>query len=149
MADDRQPRWIAAVDARHARLLRCVPTRTGWRIEEVGELQNQWEDDHEHGRPTVLGHGPATAPPHLVAPGGQQAESLRRFARDVSAWLASHAPARDGELVILAPPRFLGALRPHLDLHRPVLQIEREVAHLRAAELAAHPAVTEILERPA
>ena len=149
MAEDRQTRWIAAVDARQARLLRCVPTRSGWRIEEVGVLPNQWEDDHEHGRPTILGRGSTVTPPHMVAPGGQQAEALRRFARAVSAWLDDHAPARDGELVVLAPPRFLGALRRYLGASRSVLQIERDIAHLRVAELVVHPAITEALERPA
>lgn len=88
-----------------------------------------------------LGRG-ARAAPHFIAAGHAEEEEQRRFAQEVATWLdgTRHNPGA-GRVALFAPARFLGLLRPQITAQRAIATHEGELAHLRAQELAVHPAV--------
>jgi hypothetical protein len=56
---------LATVDARQARLFRCTHAApNNWPIEEIEALRNSWQAGHERPRPSILGRGPGSTPPH-------------------------------------------------------------------------------------
>lgn len=136
---------IAVTDARKAALFSC-----GWDakrrlvLEPVSQLQNPWEHEHEHGRPSVLGRGPsANASQHFASLGHEPEEEKQRFAREVATWLKA-APRSATRLVVFAAPGFIGRLRvecrePNVDLR------ECELTRLTPDELTRHTAVLEAL----
>lgn len=140
---------LAVCDARCARILRG---RTEWperiHLEDAAELRNPWIDFHEHGRPMMLGRGPsANASQHFADEHREPEELERRFARETARWLAEQAALQDGPLVgAFAATRFLGYLRaalPETGLDLPLLR--GELCALRAHEVAAHPAASELM----
>jgi hypothetical protein len=81
-------------------------------------------------------------------------EEHRRFARDVTAWLAQDLKeVNANHITVFAPPQFLGLLRNELGRTPPspaahVDLREGELTHLRPSELAGHPAVLAVMKEP-
>ena len=114
------------------------------RLELDEVLKSPWEGFHEHGRPSELGKGPSANAAQRPASEGHEREELeRRFAGEVAAWIARRAAdSPDAALAAFADPRFLGHLRTACTALRLDVPVERgEFSWLRAAELAAHPAI--------
>ena len=61
-------RGVVLADERSATLLDRIGEPAGrWRLEQHSRLENRHEDEHEHGRPNLLGRGGApTGPQHLM-----------------------------------------------------------------------------------
>lgn len=114
-------------------------------------LENAHEDEHERHRPTLAGgaerrgsaaRSGARAAPQAIAPNRTAEEEQERFAREVGAWLGgARRELGEGRWILFAPPRFLGMLRRHVAPEVATELHEGELAHLRAGELALHPAV--------
>lgn len=160
--------WFAVVDAREARLLR-LEMAFGDRphVAEEGRLQSRWEDEHEHGRPAMLGRasaglapgpGPGAGPrPSHASRGHEREEERLRFARDIRGWLDTEGRRRGlANLIVFAAPRVFGDLRSLLEAttvaagdatvgdpgRGPAIALhEAELTHLAADELARHPAI--------
>ncbi len=129
-------------DSRLAILYSCAIDPDGrLRIERLGQLDNSHENQHERGRPAMLGRGTPTAPQHLVSPGHEREETDRRFARELRIWLEPAAKEpRMGRLCVLAPPRLLGVLRRELSADTVDL-VDANLTHLSTHELESHPTV--------
>lgn len=135
MENSSDPRWACVVDHRRGRLVQCEKSPGGsWRVDADRSITNEWEDLHEHGRPSGLSAGAARghAQSH-AAPARETEEERRRFAKDVIEWLEKEVRSRKIErLPVFAPPKLLGALRsqwpkalaPHVREH------EADLAHL-------------------
>lgn len=141
--------WIVTADARQATLYACQMAPDGhWHLAQQKTLENQWENYHEHHRPSALGRGPSTnAAQHFASSGHESEEEHRRFARQVGSWLTRAVDELGAEHVsIFAATRFLGLLREelgalslHMDLHAV------ELTRLAPTELLSHPAVIRVL----
>jgi protein required for attachment to host cells len=132
---------LLAADASRAHLFRRPERLVG--LDEVAAWVNP---DARHltselveGRPgrTFDSHG---AGRHAIEPKSDAHErSERDFAKLLAGELARHAQAdADAALVLVAPPRFLGALRAALDVplsRRVVVEAGKDLMRLPAAEL--------------
>ena len=143
--------WALLADARRGRLLRCTETGKGRvRVEERDSITNIWPG-HEHQRSSPLWKN-AT-----ITFGIEQSdkEDLRRFAREVAAWL-QHKTEEFGirRLHILVSGRFLGALRK-VRTARLAAQLgperKADLTHLSSGKLAKHPVIRQLVAsaRPA
>lgn len=148
MSKDPMPKtaWLATLDARSGRLIRATRTDRGaWHFDEHGSIRNDWEDRHEHSRPTQTSsaHGPVGIQ-HAAGTKHPGEEELRRFVRDACAWLqAQMRESRIEHLVVAAPARVLGSLRHEAPpaLAARITELPGELSHLRVSELAEHPTV--------
>jgi protein required for attachment to host cells len=135
--------WVVVVDGERARLLRGSKANGRPHLDLVGTIENDHLEDKQYGRPTMLRGGAGTSPT-LLAPGHQQEERMKRFARDVAAWLhktrAEHAVAT---FEVIAPKRLMGALRPEWpkDLEPHVSEHQVELNWMEVGELVKHPVV--------
>lgn len=145
---------VATVDERVARLYEARPTQgKALDLKEVATLTNSHENQHERGRPDMMG-GPGirSAPggsgiaggPHLATPSETGKEESRRFAREVAAWLSDRPECADGQtLKVFAAARFLGMLRDefegakanHIELK------QGEFTQMPVSELRTHSAL--------
>lgn len=168
MSPSDSAEWFAVVDERHARLLRMdVVFGDRPHVAEEARLESRWEDEHQHGRPAMLGRasaglapgpGPGAGPrPSFASRGHEQQEERRRFARDIRGWLDAEGRRRGlAELTVFAAPRVFGDLRDLVDPaaiaagdaaagdpgRGPAIRLqELELTRLHADELARHPAV--------
>jgi protein required for attachment to host cells len=130
--------WIVAADESRARVLQVA--RPEKRLDEVENLLNpegrlQDRELQSDAEPRFSGHGgvgkPGSAPTGGPASDreaqGAVEHSARTFARQVGRYLEkARIEHRFDELVLVAPPKFLGALRKELD---------KEVAKLVKDEL--------------
>jgi protein required for attachment to host cells len=153
--------WIATADASRIALFTCRLSPGGdLRVEHARSLESPRREEHERHRPSLLAGARSCgtlnrsgthAAPQAASSDRDDDEGQRRFARHIGAWL-SHA-ARDlgaGQVSVFAAPRLLGLLREELERH-PAVQADLhagDFAHLRAAELAKHPAVRGVLLTP-
>jgi protein required for attachment to host cells len=138
--------WFFVVDGGRARLLtggRVPPGR--FHVEERESIENHSEE-HEHGRPSPRAGRSGNS---YASEGHEDEHQLRRFAKQVVAWVDGHlARHPGGRVTLFAPPRFLGELRK---LFPPALasridERQADLTHLSAAGLAKHPAVLELFE---
>ncbi len=164
--------WFAVVDERHARLLR-LELAFGDRphVDEEARLETEWEDEHQHCRPAMLGRasaglapgpGPGAGPrPSYASRGHEKEEERKRFARDIRGWLDTEGRRRGLAVVtVFAAPRVFGDLRTLVDSatiaagdasagdpgRGPAIDLhELELTRLRPDELARHPAVREAM----
>ena len=113
-------------------------------VDECDSIQNDWPG-HDHPRsgplrkPTGAGYG---------IEDDEVREPTRRFARQVAAWLHHRMAEHEIEhIVILAPPRFLRALRDEdpTHSHGKVIEHEGEFASVPASELAKHQVIRELV----
>jgi hypothetical protein len=146
------PHMIITADGRRAALFSCQNLPSGGvHLESVKSIQNEHENEHERGRPTLVGgaerrsgisRSGARPGPHSVAEDRTGEEEIRRFAREVRKWLTTSRELDGRPTTLFAPARFLGLLREELRgvNHKADLR-EGELGHLRPHELAVHPAV--------
>jgi protein required for attachment to host cells len=106
-------------------------------------LKEEW-DEKQHHRPYMLaGSGRSYA-----STGHEDEERLRRFGKQVAHWLGKQlADAHIEHVTVFTSARMLGALRPALPeaLRRRVEIRDDDLALLRTAELAAHPAIVALM----
>lgn len=140
---------LFVVDSRTAHACTCHRSESGtWKIETLDSVTSQWEDYHEHGRPSSLGRGPtANAAQHFASRGHETEEEVRRFARDAAEWISGVLAAqRSPNAHVFAASRFLAPLRNALGAHAESVSLhEGEFTRLRPGELAAEPAIVEAL----
>jgi protein required for attachment to host cells len=136
--------WIVAADESRARVLQvALPERKLEEIETMlnpeGRLQDrEMQSDAEprfHGR---AGGGPAS---DREAQGAVE-HSAKMFAKELGRYLEkARVEHRFDELVLVAPPKFLGALRKELDKEVERLVVEelpKDLSWLNARELQAY-----------
>jgi protein required for attachment to host cells len=135
-------RYFITADSRRASVFSFRQVAPGrCQVDQVRTLFNSHESEHDRGRPGTLGRMPGGLP-QALGQSRQAEEEVRRFAHDVGSWLRVTAnELRLGPLTVFAPPRFLGVLRAILDKNIAFDLRQGELTHLRAAELASHPAV--------
>ncbi len=140
---------LFVVDSRTAHAFQCRRLESGtWKIDPLDSLTNQWEDYHEHGRPSSLGRGPtANAAQHFAGRGHESEEEVRRFARDAAEWIAGVLSAQNAPAShVFAASRFLSPLRTAFGSHAEQMSLhEGEFTRLRPGELAVEPAVVQAL----
>jgi protein required for attachment to host cells len=152
-------RWIVTADGRRATLFSCRSVPGGHiHVDPDDSIQNEWENSHEHQRPTLMGgserrgsigRSSAAAAPHSVSQGHTSEEEQERFAREVSTWLGRNVKSKEtGRVCVFAAPHFLGLLRAQVGDSDALEFYEGELTHLRPSELATHPAVVSALTRP-
>lgn len=140
--------WICVADAHRAHLVQCTHTEPGsWTVEQCGELESE-SLTHRHKGPSPrcgrMGGDPDTQGCHADC-------DRQRFARRVAAWLRRNINGRRvRRLVLLAPPRFLGALRKTAACRLAESVDDRpcELTHLRADRLCEHPVFRELVGMP-
>jgi protein required for attachment to host cells len=164
--------WFAVVDERHARLLRLdVVVGDRPHVAEEARLETIWEDEHQHGRPAMLGRtpaglgpgpGPGSGPrPSFASRGHEREEERRRFARDIHQWLDAEGRRRGlARITVFAAPRVFGDLRSLVDPatiaagdaaagdpgRGPAFRLrELELTRLHDDELARHPEIRAML----
>lgn len=149
---EHHQQWIVTADGRSAALFECQRTPAGkLHLERRKSIENAHEAEHERGRPTLAGgaerrssvaRSGAQAAPHAVAVGHEHEEEQRRFAREVTSWLAD-ARRNPGahRVTLFAPARFLGLLRAEFAKDDVTALQEAELTHLGPSELAVHPAI--------
>jgi len=137
--------WILLADATRARVFTCGGEDEGIRAVEDGEIENT--ELHRHtrdagsdrpGRSYESVGGARHAQEPRVDLHRQEKE---RFARKIADYLASNAQSnRFDELILVAPPQFLGELRDGLDKQtasRVIREVAKDLMKLPAPKLAA------------
>lgn len=137
-------KWIVAADESRARVLQVA--RPDERMREVDTFLNpegrrherEMQSDAEPRFSGRAGGGPASDRETQ----GAAERSARVFARELGRYLdKARMQQRYDQLVLVAPPKFLGALRQALDKEVEKLVVEelpKELAGLNARELAAY-----------
>lgn len=134
--------WVLVADAAGARVLRALAGKPAFELVS--------EETHEEGRAKpgeLVSDRPGRSLDSTHAGGRHAMEpdtdlrraELQRFVRRLAAMLDTAAGAgRFDELVLVAPPRFLGELRaalPERAAGRVRREIDKDLAHLGEAEL--------------
>ena len=145
----RGTHWFFLVDRGGGRLLSGHSTPNGrYHIDVVGQVDNTWEA-HEHGRPSPR-HGHDS---HAYASLGHEDETMMlRFAKDVAGWLDRRTRRHEVErLAVVAPPRFLAALRQQWSapLAARIEEREADLSGLGPGDLARHPIITTLATQQA
>jgi protein required for attachment to host cells len=152
--NDSKRAVVATVDERVARLYEVRPTQgKALDLREVATLTNSHENEHERGRPDMMG-GPGirsaaggsgvAGGPHLATPSETGKEESRRFAREVAGWLVDRPERAEGQtLNVFAAARFLGMLRDELDGSKTnhIELKQAELAQMPIHELRTHSAL--------
>ena len=127
--------WFVALDSRQGHLVEARRLPSGHlHLEVRAELREEWEEKL-HERPTI-------------SRGHEDEERLRRFGKQAAKWLSEQmAGAFIDHVTVFTSARMLGALRPALpaSLHDRVDTRHDDLAQLRPAELAAHPAIVALM----
>ena len=145
--------WIIAADSSRARVLQVADREE--KLLEIEDLLNpearmQNRDLQTDDEPRFNGHGgvgkPGTAP--TGGPGsdreaqGPVEHSVKVFAREIGRYLdKARTEHRYDELVLIAPPKFLGALRGELGKEVEKLvadDVPKNLAWLNARDLERH-----------
>lgn len=141
----RNPAWVLVADARHGRLLCCGLTpQNRCHVDECDSIQNNWPG-HAHGRSSALWKGTGVS---YGIEDDEVREPTSRFARQVVAWLHHKMAEYEIEhITILAPPRFLGALRNEqsTDLAGKAVEHKGELVNMPTSELAKQPAIRALI----
>jgi protein required for attachment to host cells len=141
--------WIIAADESRARVLQVAGPD---RLDEIDDLVNpsgraQNRELQTDAEPRFSGHGGVGKPGSSRTSGpasdrealGPVEHSVRTFAREVGRYLdRARLDHRFDQLVLLAPPKFLGALRKELDKEVEKLvadELPKDLAGLSAREL--------------
>lgn len=133
--------WVVVVDGERARLLRGTRPNGRPHLDLVSTIENDHLEDKQYGRPTLMRGG---TNPTLLAPGHQQEERAKRFAREIANWLTkTHRDSHVASFDVFAPPRLMGALRqewskelgPHIREH------QAELNWIGDGQLAKHPVI--------
>jgi protein required for attachment to host cells len=141
--------WIIAADESRARVLQVAGPD---RLDEIDDLVNpsgraqdrELQTDAEprfngHGGVGKAGSGRTGGPASDREAQGAVEHSVRTFAREVGRYLdRARLDHRFDQLVLVAPPKFLGALRKELDKEVEKLvadELPKELAGLTAREL--------------
>jgi len=145
--------WIIAADESRARVLQVG--RPNEKLIEIDNMVNPTARQHERdlrsdSEPRFDGHG-GVGKPGMAPTGGTASDretqgaidhSVTVFARDVARYLAkARIDRRYDKLVLVAPPKFLGALRKQLDkdvARMVVEEIPKEVSGLKTHDLTAY-----------
>ena len=145
--------WIVAADESRARVLQVA--RPEKRLDEIENLLNpearlQDRELQSDAEPRFSGHGgvgkPGSAPTGGPASDretrGAVEHSARTFAREVGRYLEkARVEHRFDELVLVAPPKFLGALRKELDKEVAKLvkdELPKDLSWFKARELESY-----------
>lgn len=145
--------WIVAADESRARVLQVA--RPEKRLDEIESLLNpegrlQDRELQSDAEPRFSGHGgvgkPGSAPTGGPASDretrGAVEHSARTFAREVGRYLEkARVEHRFDELVLVAPPKFLGALRKELDKEVAKLvkdELPKDLSWFKARELESY-----------
>jgi protein required for attachment to host cells len=142
--------WIVAADESRARILQVTGRKQS--LTEVYDLVNpagraQDREMVTDAEPRFSGHGgvgkpgaaPTSGPPSDAERQGAVEHSVRVFARDVGRYLdKARLAQRFDRLVLVAPPKFLGALRK--ELHKEVEklvadELPKDLSWLNAREI--------------
>lgn len=142
----QQP-WVVLVDARRAKLLRVSMGEEGHvRLEEVAQLESQWEFPEPSGRP-----------PHWIPKSGHTdagtghdvEENVRRFGLQLRKWL-SRTLDQHGirHAHLFAPTRLVGLFRKLVnnDLAERVTFRHGDLVTMNYDQLRRHAAITELLQ---
>jgi protein required for attachment to host cells len=141
--------WIIAADESRARVLQVAGPD---RLDEIDDLVNpsgraQDRELQTDAEPRFSGHGGVGKPGGSRTSGpasdreaqGAVEHSVRTFAREVGRYLdRARLDHRFDQLVLLAPPKFLGALRKELDKEVEKLvadELPKDLSGLSAREL--------------
>jgi protein required for attachment to host cells len=132
--------WYCIADAGQARILQAAAPRA-----TLSEVQTLMHEPYEHGRhePPGRSQESATTARHsFVDPETPARREKRSFAGDVAHFLDAAAERNAyGQLVIAAPPQFLGDLRAALgrtSKSRLKAEIAKDLTHEALRDLAAH-----------
>ena len=145
--------WIVAADESRARVLQVA--RPEKRLDEVDNLLNpegrlQDRELQSDAEPRFSGHGGVGKPGSASTSGpasdretqGAVEHSARTFAREVGRYLEkARVEHRFDELVLVAPPKFLGALRKELDKEVAKLvkdELPKDLSWFNARELESY-----------
>ena len=141
----RNVAWVLLADGRHGRLVCCGVTPQGrCHVDECDSIQNDWPG-HDHPRSSPLWKGTGVS---YGIEDDEVREPTRRFSRQVVAWLhCKMAEYEIEQVVILAPPHFLGVLRdePSADLAGKAIERKGELMNVPTSELAKHPTIRELV----
>ncbi len=137
--------YFFVVDGGRARLLQCSRLPHGRiHVDEIEAIENHAEE-HEHGRPSPRSGKSG----NTYASGGHEDEyQLRRFAKDVMAWIEKRADrVGDQAITLFAAPRFLGELRKLFSpiQAKRIREHQADLTQLSTADLAKHSAVADLL----
>ncbi len=133
--------WIVAADESRARVLQVA--RPEKRLEEIESMLNpearlQDRDLQSDAEPRFRGRAGGGPASDREAQGAVE-QSAQTFAREVGRYLAkARTQHRFDELVLVAPPKFLGALRKELDKEVGKLvkdELPKDLSALSAREL--------------
>src|SRR5579885_3335077 len=146
--------WILVADGAHARVFERVGATAGLRLAANGAFEHKVERTHEMGseRPgrAVESVGGAR---HAVEPRVDWSEQEKqRFAARLAAHLEERAQ-REGfdRLVLVAPPRFLGALRAELGAHaraRLAGRLDKDLTELAPGDIEGRLAEAALIPSP-
>jgi len=143
--------WFALMDGRQVRLIRAGFTRGGrWHADEIDRLENQWEGDHQMGRPKMLANvaGRGGSPTHAAST-QTEAEARKRFMRDASEWIKERLKEHGiGSLNVFAATKALGEwrqLRPD-SLGNRLNEVECDLCSVPTSDLVDEARVREVLE---
>jgi protein required for attachment to host cells len=128
--------WFIVLDSRQGHLVEARQLPSGrLHLEVRADLREEWEEKL-HERPAAM------------ARGHEDEERLRRFGKQAAKWLSEQmAGSFIDHVTVFTSARMLGALRPALPaaLHDRVDTRHDDLAMLRTAELAAHPAILALM----
>jgi protein required for attachment to host cells len=134
--------WILVADAAGARVMRASAGTSAFELvcEETHEEGRAKPGELVSDRPGRSFDSTRAGGRHAMEPDTDlKRAELQRFVRRLAAMLDEAAAAgRFGELVLVAPPRFLGELRaalPERVAGRVRRELDKDLAHLGAAEL--------------
>lgn len=148
---ETRARWFCLADKRSCRLLKAEFNSGGrWHIDEIEALENQWEDDKQHGRPETLASLPERGgAPSFAARPHQEEEEERRFANDAVEWIDKCVRSHDiDELQLFSSPSMIGRIRDaaRKDLWSVMREHEANLNPMRTGELVKHPAIERVLQ---
>jgi protein required for attachment to host cells len=137
--------WIVAADESRARVLQVA--RPERRLTEVEDLLNpagrlQEREMQSDAEPRFNGRGAGGGPASDREAQGAVEHSARVFAKEVGRYLEkARVEHRFDELVLVAPPKFLGALRKELGKEVEKLvadELPKDLSWFNARELEAY-----------
>jgi protein required for attachment to host cells len=145
-------KWIIAADESRARVLQVADRDQLVEIEDLlnpdarlqeRELQSDAEPRFNgHGGVGKAGSSPTGGPASDRETQGAVEHSAKVFARELGRYLEkARTDHRYDELVLVAPPKFLGALRKELDKEVEKLvtgELPKELSGLNAREIASY-----------
>lgn len=134
--------WAALCDGRRLRVIERQPAIASWRELEAEAIERANPPSRALGsdRPGRV-HESVGGARHAIEPRQDPHEAAEAaFAREVAGWLEQAAvEERYGTLILVAPPAFLGRLRPALGartLQRLARVLDRDLTRMQAQDIA-------------